>query len=435
MIFVYNFLQIILLLITLPLLAVIILARKKYRSRMARRLGIGLSKSLGDLSGGGKVIWMHALSVGEVTSALPLARGIRQNMKDAVVIFSASTLTGRQTADKLIAPYVEHVISAPVDLYFVVNHFVKTIRPDLFILVETDFWPNWLYRLHQKNIPMILVNGRISRRSFKTYRQFRFFFTPLFRLFTLLSMQTDHDAAEMTRLGIATEKTATLGNLKYDTALMIDDSGNGIQKSDLPLPADSIIWLCGSTHRGEEDIILQAFSRVRREHKKLALIIAPRNPARSSEISDLADSMKIAVSRRTFPDKPDAPVLILDTIGELTQCYKLARIAFIGGSLVPCGGHNPLEASVYGVPVLFGPHMDDFFEIARDCIQNSAGMEIHSADELAASVSTLLRDEQMHARMSLAAKQLVRDKSGVVVRHINELRKHLPAAGTDLNTR
>jgi 3-deoxy-D-manno-octulosonic-acid transferase len=429
MILVYNFLQIILLIMTLPVLAAIVLGRKKYRGRMAQRLGFRLPALPEPPPSGGRVIWVHALSVGEVTSALPLVRGIRQEMKDDIIIFSASTGTGMQTALKLISPFADHIVPGPVDLLFSVNRFIRTIRPDLFILVETDFWPNWLHSLWRRQVPMILVNGRISGRSFARYRRFSFFFTPLFRLFSLLSMQTGRDADQMAALGVPREKITALGNLKYDTALMIDDAGSTLQKTDFGLSSDRLIWVCGSTHRGEEEMLLNAFAILHSKHHGLALIIAPRDPGRSSEITDLADGMRLQTSRRTFREDVNAPVLILDTIGELTGCYKLARVALIGGSLVSCGGHNPLEASVFGVPVLFGPHMDDFAEIARDCIHYSAGREVSSTDDIVRAVDALLLDDRLNDEMSRAAVRLVRDKSGVVRRHLEEIRKMLPVAG------
>ncbi|MDW7774402.1 MAG: 3-deoxy-D-manno-octulosonic acid transferase [Desulfobulbaceae bacterium] len=431
MIFVYNFLQILLLVITLPLLALVILGTKKYRGTIRQRLGFSLPAALGNISPAGrKVIWMHALSVGEVTSALPLVRGLRQETDDVIIIFSATTVTGRSTAAKLIAPYVDCIISGPLDLLFSINRFIHHIRPDLFILIETDFWPNWLYLLQRKKIPMMLVNGRVSEKSFTTYRKFQFFFLPMFRSFSLLSMQTGHDAAQMAQLGIPEKKITTLGNLKYDTALMVDEGRATLGKADLLLPAGCIIWLCGSTHRGEEEILLAAFDRLRKKFENLALIIAPRDPGRSSEINDLADAMKLPANRRTIRDNPEADVLILDTIGELTQCYKLAKIAFIGGSLVPSGGHNPLEASVFGVPVLFGPHMDDFREIAAECLQYNAGIEVRSVDEITAVVNNILLDAVRYSAMSQAAKQLVRDKSGVVSRHLVEIRKLIGETST-----
>lgn len=426
MIFVYNFLQVVLLIIGFPVLFIFVCIKKKYRARILQRLGVGLpSLFSAHPDPDKKVIWIHALSVGEVTSALPLVKGLREAMRGTLIIFSASTGTGVNVAEKNITPYVDFVISAPLDLLFSVNLFIKKIHPDLFILVETDFWPNWIARLRQQKIPMMLVNGRISQQSFSTYQRFRFFFAPLFKSFSILSMQTEQDANQMAQLGVPEKKIITLGNLKYDTAITTDNNAVSIQKSDFRLPADSVIWLCGSTHQGEEKIVIQAFKHVRKENDNLVLIIAPRDPERSSEIIKIVEKTGLSAARRTSPDAQPAPVLILDTIGELSCCYRLAEVAFIGGSLVQCGGHNPLEAAVYGVPVLFGPHMDDFQEITEDIVNSKAGVTVHNAEEMSHTLNKLLNDKTFHAAMGRAARQLVDDNSGVVSRHITEIKQLL----------
>jgi len=426
MIFVYNFLQILLLVIGFPILFLFVGIKKKYRCRIVQRLGFGIQNLFNTPPGQEKkVIWIHALSVGEVTSALPLIKGLREEIQDTFIVFSASTKTGVEVAEKNILPFADCIISAPLDLLFSVNRFIQSIQPDLFILVETDFWPNWIARLRQKKVPMMLVNGRISKHSFTTYQRFRFFFSPLFQSFSLLSMQTGQDAAQMTQLGIPADKIITLGNLKYDTALSVDENKSAIHKSDLHLPDDCIIWLCGSTHPGEEEIIFDAFKQVKKENDRLVLIVAPRDPDRGNEIMKIAAKTGFPATRRTSPDNRPASVLILDTIGELTRCYRLAKVAFIGGSLVPCGGHNPLESAVYGVPVIFGPHMDDFQEIAGDIVRCGAGITVHSSEELTRTVKKILGDETFHAAMGKAAIQLVKNNSGVVSRHIIEIKKLL----------
>lgn len=426
MFFVYNFLQVMLLIIAFPVLFIFVCIKKKYRTRILRRLGLGLPRLFGTHPDPNKkVIWIHALSVGEVTSALPLIKGLREAMTGTLIVFSASTSTGVSVAEKNIRPYVDFVISAPLDLLFSVNLFIKNIQPDLFILVETDFWPNWITRLRQQKIPAILVNGRISQQSFTTYQRFRFFFAPLFKSFSMLSMQTNQDANQMVQLGVPEKKIITLGNLKYDTAISTDKNTVSIQKSDFRLPADSVIWLCGSTHQGEEEIIIKAFKHIKKENDDLVLIIAPRDPGRSSDIIKIADKMGFSTTRRTSSDSKPASVLILDTIGELTGCYRLAKVAFIGGSLVQCGGHNPLEAAAYGVPVLFGPHMDDFQEIAQDIVHCKAGVTVHNAEEISHTMKKLLNNKTFHAAMGQAGAQLVDVNSGVVSHHVTEIKQLL----------
>ena len=264
MIFVYNFLQTILLLTTFPFLLLIIFSRKKYRSRIGARLGIGLSKKITGLNPGSKkTIWIHSLSVGEVTSALPLVMGIREEMDQVCVVFSASTASGMNIALEKIKPHVDLVIAAPLDLLPVTKKFVRIIQPDMFILVETDFWPNWLHSLQRHSIPLMLVNGRISQSSFTKYQRFNFFFKSLFQSFDLLSMQTENDATQMRQLGVPTQRIKTLGNLKYDINLFTDIA---LEKkpdfTDDRIPETDLIWVCGSTHPGEEEMIITAFANL-----------------------------------------------------------------------------------------------------------------------------------------------------------------------------
>ncbi|VAW36555.1 3-deoxy-D-manno-octulosonic acid transferase [hydrothermal vent metagenome] len=429
MIFVYNFLQILFLAIGLPLLVPLVLIRRKYRGRTMTRLGfIPAGIIPAPPPGRGKIIWIHALSVGEVTSALPLVRGIRESMPTAVIIFSAATRTGMEVAEQYIRPFADQITPAPLDLLFAVNRYIRTIRPDLFILVESDFWPNWLNQLRRHNIPAMLVNGRMSDRSFRLYRRFRFFFKPMFRCLTLLSMQTEEGAAQMRQLGLPGQRILALGNLKYDTvqtAPETEDRQDARRRAAPNIIEDSIVWVCGSTHRGEEEIILDAYARLKAGTDRLALIIAPRDIGRSREIMHLAEARGLQAGRRTAPPERPGQMLILDTIGELASFYRLARVAFIGGSLVARGGHNPLEAAAHGVPVLFGPHMEDFREIARDLVQCGGAAIVNSEADLTRAVQRILDDDRGRASMSAAAAGLVAANAGVVARHLQEIERLL----------
>ncbi len=429
MIFVYNFLQILLLAIGFPLLVPMVLIRRKYRGRIRTRLGFGPAKVLAaGPPGRGKTIWIHALSVGEVTSALPLVRGIRERMPTAVIIFSAATRTGMEVAKQYIQPFADQVVPAPLDLLFAVNRYIRTIRPDLFILIESDFWPNWLHQLRKHNIPAMLVNGRMSDRSFHRYQRFGFFFKPMFRCLTLLSMQTKEGAAQMRQLGLPGQRILSLGNLKYDTAPTAhktEDRQEAWRQVAPNVIGDSIIWICGSTHRGEEEIILDAYASLKTRIARLALIIAPRDIGRSREIMRLAETRGLRAGRRTAPPERPGRLLILDTIGELASFYRLALVAFIGGSLVARGGHNPLEAAAHGVPVLFGPHMEDFREIARDLVQCGGATTVNSAAELTRTMQRIVNDDRVRASMSAAAAGLVAANAGVVARHLYEIERLL----------
>jgi 3-deoxy-D-manno-octulosonic-acid transferase len=424
MIFVYNFLQITLLLVAAPFLVLLIPGRRKYRERFWQRLGFGLQQRAEKLKKipGSERVWLHCLSVGEVTSALPLVRGLRLRMPAAQVIVTVTTSSGMRVAEQQLAPWADLVLAAPLDFLPVIHGYIRNLRPDLFILVETDFWPNWLHALRRHRIPAMLVNGRVSRASFARYQRFRFLFRPLFSSFALLAMQTESDAAQMRELGVPAEHLLILGNLKYAPPAAQDQGApTRLHKSDLKLPPDCEVWVCGSTHPGEEELLLPAFASLMTDHPRLILLLAPRDPKRSPELARLARQSGLDTMRRTCPGDRPARILVLDTLGELAACYHFARLAFIGGSLVARGGHNPLEASRLGIPVLYGPHMEDFEEIARDLIQCGGAEVVSSAGEIAGAVRRILQDSDVHAAMHSAATELVTRQAGVIDRHLAAL--------------
>ena len=393
---------------------------KKHRGRILERLGLRLPHLPVRQ---GPVIWIHALSVGEVTSALPLVKAIRESIRPGRIVFTATTRSGKELAERLIAPHVDLVLFSPLDFPCAVRRCLDAIRPDLFILVETDFWPNWLRLLRRRQIPAMLVNGRISEKSFTSYRRFAFFFKPMFRCFSLLSMQTAQDRDKMLALGIPAERLVCFGNLKYDLP------ARQAAPPDLAAAHDlRPVWVCGSTHPGEEELIFAAFQKIVGANpcvRPLRLIIAPRKIERGGELLRLARRFGLnAVLRSSSNAGAESCVLILDTIGELADCYSLARLAFIGGSLVDEGGHNPIEAAAQGVPVLFGPHTEDFAEIARDLV-HCGGAKVVTAETLAETSAAILSDDSLHMAMSGAARRLVEQQRGGVDRHVQAVRELL----------
>ncbi len=421
MIFLYTFFTTILLLLLTPILLPLVAWKKKYRLRTLRRLGVGLNHRLQvpDTGRQQPVIWLHALSVGEVTSALPLVQGLRRHLPAATLLFSASTTSGMQVAEELVSPHVDLVFDGPLDVYWTIRSAIRLLQPGLFILVETDFWPGWLSQLHRGKVPLLLVNGRISDRSLQRYRKFGFFFRPMFRCFDLLAMQTRRDAERLAGLGVPGQRIMTLGNLKYDTCLPAEsDPGRVLDRHTLHLPTSGPLWVCGSTHPGEEECILTVFSGLRNQVPDLRLLIAPRDIDRSGALVSLARRQGLAATTRSSRHEEDASVVILDTIGELNACYPLATVAFIGGSLVPEGGHNPIEPAAFGIPVLFGPYMEDFAEIAADLVACGGGRTVTSQDSMADMLATLLADQERRRSMGRAALALVKKNRGVVQRHL-----------------
>jgi len=426
MISVYNFLLTFFSLLLLPLIILVVISRSKYRGRSLERLGLktaGIRSKLSAPNSAGPVLWIHALSVGEVTSALPLVKAIRTDMAGAKIVFTAATHSGRQIADTLVGPYVDCIYYSPFDLRFAVRRYITAISPDLFILEETDFWPNWLNQLKAHNIQTMLVNGRISAKSFRAYNRFSFFFKPMFRCFSLIAMQKTADADKMIQFGIEQPDTAivTLGNLKYDIDTT-DPPAPPLAPTTLGIDADKEIWVCGSTHPGEEEILFAAFKELN-SRGNLYLILAPRDISRGNELAKLARKYGL-IPRTRSSGASGGNVLILDTIGELASCYSLARLSFIGGSLVAQGGHNPIEPAAHGVPVLFGCHMEDFAEIADDLVACGGAVTV-SPETLITVAAGIVNSAKVHAVMAEAASALVVQHRGGLARHLQALHQLL----------
>lgn len=425
----YNLIVILGGLLLLPLLLLGVLSKQKYRTRIGKRLGWELPV-IHQHPPNKQTIWIHALSVGEATSALPLVKGLRAEYPDAVIVFSTTTRSGQILAQNIIKPHVDAVIAAPLDFLLTIKQFIRSIQPDIFILTETDFWPNWLFLLNQQSIPTVLVNGRISQESFIRYRRFSWFFKPLFSGFTALSMQTEHDCQNLKQLGITSTKIHTLGNLKLDTLLLkepLPATNISQLKQHYGLLPDAMVLICGSTHDGEETILFNVFAKLKSTFPELQLIVAPRDIARSNELLALAQSYNFRCAQKTTLDR-HAPydLLILDTLGELAAAYQLADAAFIGGSLVAQGGHNPLEAAVFAIPVFFGNHMEDFSEIAAELVNCGGGIQVPGEQELLESLTRVFANALYRKEKGMLARQWVRANQGVVRRHLDLLLDLLP---------
>ncbi|MEN8134013.1 MAG: 3-deoxy-D-manno-octulosonic acid transferase [Thermodesulfobacteriota bacterium] len=423
MLLIYNLLQIILVIFLLPILLVFVLLTPKYRKATWLRLGFGLHDLVRHLSVGRPRIWVHALSVGEVSSARALVRRLKQEYPDGVLIFSASTSSGHRYAASVLAGQVDIQVPFPLDLFWSVERFVRLLAPDVFVLVETDLWPNFLASLERHGVPALLVNGRISAESFQKYLRFRFLFTPLFRSFKYMAMQTEADAGKMKQLGVSADRLLGLGNLKYG---VLDESGQpSLSRRTLAAEelADKRLWVAGSTHPGEEEIILKVYQQLRRVFNDLYLIIAPRNVERGGEIAAMAGNLGLKAVRRSEGGSLADDLLILDTLGELAAVYGLADFAFVGGSLVRERGHNPLEPAAFAKPVIFGPYMEDFTEIAGDLLAVGGACRVDGEKAMISILEKWLGDDKDRQAAGQCAARFVEDQGGVTARHVDLVRQ------------
>jgi 3-deoxy-D-manno-octulosonic-acid transferase len=408
----YNVLLTGFLLLYSPVIVLRGLFREDFRRMWCERLG-GLPARAGE-----RPVWVHAASVGEVLCTLPLIRRMKKACPAVPIVLTTMTRTGNETARRQV-PEAESVFFLPFDHPLTLRRGFCRIGPRLLLIAETELWPNLLRLCGRKDVPVVLFNGRISNRSFKRYRALRFFFRRCLGCVSAFLMQTEEDRLRITSLGAPPERAAAAGNIKFDQAppAFTEEEAAGVGRS-LGVGADGPVLMAGSTHPGEEEIVLSLFVALREEHPGLVLILAPRHLQRLDEVERLLRAKQIPWRRRTAPAGQDggARVILLDTMGELGKLYALATLVFVGGSLVPVGGHNPLEPLLFGKPVLFGPHMFNFREMAQVLVDGGGAVQVRDAEGLAAEAGRLLRDEPARREMGDCGKRLLELNRGATER-------------------
>ena len=373
-------------------------------------------------------IWIHALSVGEVRSAVGLIGGIKDHFGHYPILFSVSTRTGFDIAHDLLEETVHGIFYFPYDLPFLVKRAIARMDPIAVMIVESDIWPNFLYEAKKRSISIILVNARMSDRSFRRYRRVPYIAQFMYSFFSAICTQSERDAQRFLGLGISKDKIFAAGNVKFDRsdALVSDLEAAEIKKA-IKLWPETRVFLAGSTHQGEETIVFDSFLRLKRSHPELVMLIAPRDPSRGEMVSRLARSAGLkdviwsAVNSVENVGRWD--VMIVDTLGELARLYAIADIAFIGGSLVKEGGHNPLEPAAYGKPVLFGPDMSDFKAISDMMIRGGGAVKVESANALYEAVDRLLRYPSQAETMGTHAFRIFSENKGAVEKTLRVLEK------------
>lgn len=377
----------------------------------------GLAQRLGSV--GGEMpprprCWIHAVSLGEATTAIPLVKEIRRRWPRLGIVLTTVTPTGAQVVLDRLGGQVVHRYF-PFDFPGPVRRALDAIQPEFFIAMETEIWPNFFRSLHRRGIPSMIVNGRLSDRSFRRYRLIRFFMRRVLSHVTVVAMQSAEDARRVIALGAPAERVGVTGNLKSDAA-PADGASEPVWRRLLGLSGEEPVWIAGSTRRGEEEIVLDAFLALRARYPGLRLVLAPRHPERTPEIERLLLERQLVGSRRTaLPQNAQGgEVVILDSVGELAQLYGLADVVFVGGSLVPWGGHNMLEPALRRKPVLFGPHYMNFRESAELLLAAGAAFQVADGKDLAEAVARLLGDPELRKQMGEKGHVAVQSRRGAV---------------------
>jgi 3-deoxy-D-manno-octulosonic-acid transferase len=426
-----------LLLLASPVILVILAAKQRCRRGLPERFGWRLSRP-GGTNSTEPVIWIHAVSLGEVVAVTPLVRKLHARFPEYRLIVTTVTETGREAVEQRLAGVAEHRY-APMDFPWVVSRVLDLWRPHLYLFVETELWPNLLRILERRGVPSVLVNGRLSTRSYE--RQRIGLVRPLYRLMlrsiTCCLMQSERDVRRMIDLGADPTKVVRTGNIKFDQPLPeVAPAGRSLSRASLALADHEQLFIAGSTHPVEEEQLLTCYQRVSQDISGLVLVLAPRHIERAAQVEATVRAVGLPAIRRSTIGTEELGaangprVVILDSRGELAWLYKEATIAFVGGTLVPVGGHNLLEPAVWGKPVFFGTHTDHCAEVAELLVAAEGGIRVENADDLARRVSELLLDEPRLTEVGQAAWQVVQENQGALQLSLDQIARFLPAQGS-----
>jgi len=367
---------------------------------------------------GERPFWIHAVSVGEVMATIPLLQEIKRRYPSQKIVLSTVTVTGNYTA-AIKASEVDVLIYFPFDYPFIVKRVIKKINPSLFITLETEIWPNFLKELKDSNIPSVVISGRISSHSYHKYRWSRFFFSRVLDNIDAFCMQTEVDSKRIIDIGAKADRVITVGNLKFDQCvptLCLDETAN--LYSTLNLNEGQRIFIAGSTHKGEEDIVLEVFKSLKKIYQDLILVLAPRHPERFDEVAHILSRHRLPSIKKTEINMDKSgnhhDVILLDTIGELSKLYSIGTIIFVGGSFVSTGGHNVLEPVAYKKAVIFGPHMENFSEISRSLRASGGGLQVHNREEFLSQAKMLLQNDAVRDKLGEQAFNVIAHNQGAI---------------------
>ena len=389
-----------------------------YRRRWGERFGFVAS-----LAEARPVIWVHAVSVGETIAAAPMIRRLQQQYPESTLLVTTMTPTGSEQVKKIFGDSVEHCY-APYDLPDAISRFLSRTHPALLVIMETELWPNLIHACHRRAIPVVLANARLSAKSAAGYAKVGRLARPMLLKLNTVAAQTKADGERFTQLGVGPEALEVTGNIKFDLQLdeSLRDKAAGLKKYWQGADGRPV-WLVASTHRGEDEIILDAFTQILEQRPEVLLVLVPRHPERFDEVATLCSEAGYRLQRRSEDQAGEmsaldnsVQIVLGDTMGELLSFCGASDLSFVGGSLIELGGHNLIEPAAWGVPVLSGPHLFNFSEVSR-LLSEAGGLAVcSSAAELAEQVVALLADAELHRQMSGAALAVTEANRGALDR-------------------
>jgi len=437
MVIVYNILFFLFSVFYLPAL----LFKGKFHADFPRRFGIEERKCLDRIGKLKNIIWIHAVSVGEVCAAKLLIDKIYEKVPGAAPVLTTTTKTGYALALQTLGNRTP-VLFSPLDFSFVTRRFIRMLKPRLFGMMETELWPNLITSLSEANVPIVLLNGRISDNSFKRYRIARLFMRPLLHKISSLCMQTRTDAQRIRQIGAPSDSVTVTGNMKFDASSAGSGGSSDAQlaasvRSRLRLNGDEKVIVAGSTHPGEEEVLVTAFTHIVKDDPRVRLLIAPRHVERIADVERIIMKngmlperiSRLSESASVRADRPS--VLLMDSIGQLKETYAAATVVFVGGSLIKKGGHNLVEPALFGKAILCGPYMHNFRDMAAQFAAQRALIIVKDGSALARELNRLLRDDAQRVGMGERARRLVAENQGATERNVEAIRLLLAGAADE----
>jgi len=422
----YNILLTFLLVLASPYFLLRSLIQKRFREALPQRMGFFKTPSFEG------PIWVHAASVGEVFCSIPVLKKMKKEFPHSRIVLTTMTSTGNKTA-KTHIPEADQILFVPMDHPLFVRRTIGKIQPSMLLVAETELWPNLLRSCGNRRIPIVLFNGRISQKSFPRYAFFKSFFRECLTYISLFLMQTEEDRTRIIEIGAEPQKTRVVGNLKFDQTFpnfsreAMDNMANA-----LGLHGKEKVFIAGSTHPGEEETLIGLYKELRKMDPHLVFILAPRHLERLEEVENILKKESVSWVRKTSLspgtgglDLKPPDVILLDTMGELMTVYSLGTLIFVGGSLVPVGGHNPLEPLFHKKCAVFGPHMFNFVEISSRLIEAGGAIQVSGKEELSSQLRRLLLDELAREEVGERGYQFLKKHQGATERMFEEIKPYL----------
>lgn len=431
----YSLLLTIGLIVASPLFVIDAVRKGKYITGLSQRLGNIPRINSNNLP----IIWLHCVSVGETAAARTLVDGVIARFPSHRLVISTTTITGQQVARQMFGNQAAAIFYFPIDWAWTVRRVLRIVQPAAVIIMETELWPRLFHECRDRGIPVLLVNGRISTRSFRRYKLVRTFIRGVLSDLVLALMQSNQDADRLRELGMAEERIRTIGNLKFDSAAAtVDANASELLCNRFGFDGSRPLIVAASTHDPEERVVIEAFKLVRNQHQA-RLLIAPRHPERFEEVMSLLKQSGLSWSRRShesLPEDVNSEVILLDSVGELRAAYALAKVAFVGGSIASHGGHNVLEPAALGTCVITGPHMDNFEAVTSVLLDEGAIIQLpdiptsEAPATLASVLMELLSDDKKRRGIGQRAQAVCRRNTGATERTVEAIAGVLSQSST-----